>query len=171
LSGSIGLEALSLRNLSSSGAWTLWGGPGISWAIFDAGAIRQNIEVQSAIQEQYLIAYEATVLNALEEVENALVSYAEQQQRRQSLSEATEAARKAVELARHKYQAGLTDFSNVLEAQRSLLSLQEQLAKSEGTVTANLVRLYKTLGGGWTSMASEDKNIALQTGKRNETEE
>jgi multidrug efflux system outer membrane protein len=157
LSGSIGLEALSLSNLSSSGAWSLSGGPRITWALFKGGAIRQNIEVQSALQEQALIQYEATVLGALEEVENALVAYAEEQQRRQSLSEAIQAAQKAAELAQHKYQAGLTDFSNVLDAQRSLLSFQEQLAQTEGTVTSNLVRLYKTLGGGWTSMAPDEK--------------
>jgi NodT family efflux transporter outer membrane factor (OMF) lipoprotein len=156
LSGSIGLEALSLSNLSSGG-WTLSGGPRITWEIFKGGAIRQNIEVQSALQEQALIQYEATVLGALEEVENALVSYAEVQQRRQSLSEATQAAQEAVNLAQHKYQAGLTDFNNVLDAQRSLLSFQEQLAQSNGTVTSNLVRLYKTLGGGWTSMAPDEK--------------
>jgi multidrug efflux system outer membrane protein len=157
LSGSIGLETLSLSNPSSTGSWTLSGGPKITWAIFKAGAIRQNIEVQSALQEQYLIAYESTVLSALEEVENALVAYAGEQQKRQSLSEATQAARKSVELAQHKYQVGLTDFSNVLDAERSLLSFQDQLAQSEGNVTSNLVRLYKALGGGWTSMAA-DKN-------------
>jgi NodT family efflux transporter outer membrane factor (OMF) lipoprotein len=155
LSGSIGLEAFSLSNLSSSGAWSLSGGPRIAWAIFKGGAIRQNIEVQSALQEQALIQYEATILSALEEVENALVAYAEVQQRRQSLSEATQAAQKAVDLAQHRYQAGLTDFNNVLDAQRSLLSFQEQLAQSEGTVTSNLVRLYKALGGGWTSLVSD----------------
>lgn len=157
LSGSIGLEAFSLSNPSSSGTWSLSGGPRITWAIFKAGAIRQNIEVQSALQEQALIKYEAAILGALEEVENALVAYAEEQQRRQSLSEATQAAQKAVELAQHKFQAGLTDFSNVLDAQRSLLSFQDQLAKSDGTVTSNLVRLYKVLGGGWTSLAPDDK--------------
>jgi NodT family efflux transporter outer membrane factor (OMF) lipoprotein len=156
LSGSIGLEALSLSNPSTSG-WTLSGGPRISWAIFKGGAIRQNIEVHSALQEQALIQYDATILGALEEVENALVAYAEVQQRRQSLSEATQAAQKAVDLAQLKYQAGLTDFNNVLDAQRSLLSFQEQLAQSEGTVTSNLIRLYKALGGGWTSMALDEK--------------
>jgi outer membrane protein TolC len=157
LSGSIGLETLSLTNLSTSGSLTLSGGPRITWAIFKSGAIRQNIEVQSALQEQYLTAYEATVLSALEEVENALVAYAEQQQRRQSLSEATQAAQNAVELAQHKYQAGLTDFSNVLDAQRSLLSFKDQLAQSDGTVTSNLVRLYKALGGGWASLTPDVK--------------
>jgi NodT family efflux transporter outer membrane factor (OMF) lipoprotein len=153
LNGSIGLEAFSLSN-PASGILTLAGGPAITWAIFKGGAIRQNIEVQSALQEQALIQYEAVILGALEEVENALVAYAEVQQRRQSLSEATDAAQKAAELAQHKYQGGLTDFTNVLDAQRSLLSFQEQLAVSNGNVTANLVRLYKALGGGWTSLAN-----------------
>lgn len=156
LNGSVGLETLSLSNLSSGGL-TVSGGPQITWAIFKGGAIRQNIEVQSALQEQALIQYEATILGALEEVENALVAYAEVQQRRQSLSEATQAAQKAVELAQHKYQAGLTDFNNVLDAERSLLSFQEQLTQSEGTVTSNLIRLYKALGGGWTSIAFDEK--------------
>jgi multidrug efflux system outer membrane protein len=156
LSGSIGLEALSLSNLRSGG-FTVTGGPTMTWAIFKGGAIRQNIEVQSALQEQALIQYEATILGALEEVENALVAYAEVQQRRQSLSEATQAAQKAADLAQQKYRVGLTDFNNVLDAQRSLLSFQEQLAQSEGNVTSNLVRLYKALGGGWTSMAPDEK--------------
>jgi outer membrane protein TolC len=71
------------------------------------------------------------------------------------LSDATRAAQKAAELAEQKYQTGLTDFTNVLDAQRSLLSFQEQLAQSNGNITANLVRLYKALGGGWTSLAKD----------------
>jgi len=157
LSGSIGLEVLSLSNLSSSGTWSLSGGPRISWAIFKPGAIRQNIEVQSALQEQALIQYEAAILGALEEVENALVAYAGEQQRRDDLRKATRAAQKTVELAQHKYQAGLTDFSNVLDGQRSLLSFEDQLAQSDGAVTSNLVRLYKALGGGWTSLTPDVK--------------
>jgi len=161
LNGSIGVEALSFNklagNLSSSDSWALSGGPRISWAIFDAGATRQNIKVQSALQEQALIQYESSILGALEDVENALVAYADEQYKNNNLSEATQAAQTAVELAQHKYQAGLTDFSNVLDAQRSLLSFQDQLAQSNGTMTSNLVRLYKALGGGWTSFTSEEK--------------
>jgi NodT family efflux transporter outer membrane factor (OMF) lipoprotein len=161
LSGSIGLEARSLNNLlsnvSSPDDWTLSGGPRITWPIFDAGAIRQKIEVQSALQEQALIQYEAAILGVLEDVENALVSYAQEQCRWDDLREATQAAQTAVELAQYNYQAGLTDFSSVLDAQRSLFSFQDQLAQSNGTVTANLIRLYKALGGGWTSMAADEK--------------
>ncbi len=156
LKGSIGLEALSLGNLISLGSRTYSIGPRITWPIFDAGAIRKNIEVQSALQEQALIQYEAAVLSALEEVENALAAYANEQVRRQSLQDATHAAERSVDLARVKYAAGLTDFQVVLDAQRSLLSLQGQLAQSDGTVTSNLIALYKALGGGWTSLASND---------------
>lgn len=103
-----------------------------------------------------MIAYEAAVLGALKDVENALVAYAEEQNRRHSLTETTRAAQRAVDLAQFKYQTGLADFSNVLDAQRSLLSFQDQLTQSEGTITSNLVRLYKALGGGWTSLALEE---------------
>jgi len=151
LNGSIGLEALSTGYLFSSGSRFNSFGPSISLPIFAGGAIRQNIEVQSALQEQYLIAYETAILNALEEVENALIAYKEEQQRRQALIDATQAAEKSAELARLQYEAGLTDFTDVLEAQRSQLSFQEQLVQSCGNITADLIRLYKALGGGWTS--------------------
>jgi len=150
LIGSIGLESVSTGNLLTpdSRAWSIT--PGVSWNIFRGGAIRQNIKVQSARQEQALIQYESAVLNAQEEVENVLVAYAEQQRRRESLAAATSAAQKAVQLAQDQYKVGLVDFSNVLDAQRSLLSFQDQLAQSNGAVTSNLIRLYKALGGGWT---------------------
>lgn len=158
LSGSIGLEALPLDNLFSAGSRTLSIGPRITWPIFRAGSIRANIEVQSALQEQALLRYESAVLDALEEVENALVAYAEEQLRRASLLEAVDAAQQTVELAQYKYQAGLTDFSDALDAQRSLRSYQDQLAQSDGSITSNLVRLYKALGGGWTTLAPDDAN-------------
>jgi len=152
LIGSIGLESVTSSDFSewASRTWSI-GGPGISWNIFRGGAIRQNIKVQTALQEQALIQYESTVLRALEEVENALVAYAKEQRRRESLSKATVAAQRAAVLARDVYQAGLVDFNNVLDAQRALLIVQDQLAQSEGAVTSNLVRLYKALGGGWKS--------------------
>jgi len=152
LAGSIGLESLKSADLfkSASQAWNI--GPSVSWNIFDAGAIRQNIEVQSAIGEQYLLAYEAAVLGALEEVENALTAYAEEQLRRERLLVAVDAARQAEALAANQYNAGLVDFTTVLEAQKSLLSFEDQLSQSNGTVTSNLIRLYKALGGGWSPL-------------------
>lgn len=152
LAGSIGLESLKSTQFfkSASHFWSLI--PGFSWKIFHAGAIRRNIEAQTAVREQYLIAYEAAVLNALEEVENTLTAYVQEQLRRMRLLEAVDAAKRAEGLARDQYQAGLVDFANVLDAQRSLLSFEDQLARSNGLVTGNLISLYKALGGGWKPM-------------------
>jgi NodT family efflux transporter outer membrane factor (OMF) lipoprotein len=158
LSGSIGIEALSLGNLITAGSRTFSIGPRILWPIFNAGSIRANIKVQSAIQEQAMIQYESTVLSALEEVENALTAYGEEQIRRRSLNEAADAAKQALELARYKYQTGLIDFITVLDAQRSLLNYEDQLVQSTGSITSNLVRLYKALGGGWTTLAPNEKD-------------
>ena len=149
LMGTVGLESISTGNFFTSDSRTWSISPGVSWNIFHGGAIRQNIKVQSARQEQALIEYESAVLKAQEEVENVLVSYAKEQRRRASLAAATSAAQTAVQLAQDQYKVGLVDFSNVLDAQRSLLSFQDQLAQSNGAVTSNLIRLYKALGGGW----------------------
>ena len=100
-----------------------------------------------------MLSYEASVLTALEDVENALIAYAKEQVRTESLVEASQAAQRAVELAQNQYTSGITDFQSVLNAQRALLSLQDQVALSEGAVTTDLISLYKTLGGGWTSLA------------------
>ena len=152
LSGSIGLEALSVANLFEKGSETFGMGPSFKWNIFDAGRIRQNIEVQNAIQEQAMLAYEAAVLKALADVENALIAYADEQVRQRSLKAAAGAAQRAVELAEDQYRSGLTDFQNVLNGQRALLSLQDHLAQSQGAVTSDLISLYKALGGGWRSL-------------------
>jgi len=158
LLGSIGLEALSPGNLFSLSSRTHSAGATFSWPLFDAGAIRSNIDVQTALQQQALTRYEAAVLTALEDVENALVAYAQEQHRRQSLTEATEAARRAVDLAKKQYSSGLIEFNNVLIAQRSLLSIEDQLVVSESGVTSNLIALYKSLGGGWKSLMPDNMN-------------
>ncbi len=149
LNGTIGLESLSRRSFFEqlSRTWSI--GPSVSWNVFDAGAIRQNIKLQTARQHQALIHYQSVVLKAQEEVENALVSYAKEQLRRDSLQKAVTAAKNAYKLARNQYKAGLVDFSTVLDAQRSLQSFQDELVTSNGMVTLNLIRLYKALGGGW----------------------
>jgi outer membrane protein, multidrug efflux system len=166
LNGSIGFEATSLGNLSGAGLWSATGGPSITWAIFKGGSIRQNIKAQTALQEQYLIAYESAVLSSLKEVENALVAYAEELKHRQSLIAAVSAAAEAAKLSQIKYEAGLADFMNVLDAQRSLLSYRDELAQSEGAVVSDLVRLYKALGGGWNSMAGDDKKLIAPMEKK-----
>ena len=153
LTGTFGLEALSAGNFFNSSS-RFWGiGPRVSWRLFDGGRIRQAVAAQSARQEQAMIDYQAALLTAREEIENAILAFAKEQLRRDSLVKATAAARSADRIARDQYQAGLVDFSNVLDAQRSLLSFEDQLAQSRGAVSANLVRLYKAMGGGWQHMA------------------
>ncbi len=99
--------------------------------------------------EQALIAYEATVLLALEEVENALVNYQQERARRDLLRRTVGAATRSVELVEILYRTGVTNFQNVLDMQRSLAVQQDELAASEGRVVQFLVSLYKALGGGW----------------------
>ncbi|HSK30912.1 MAG TPA: efflux transporter outer membrane subunit [Candidatus Limnocylindria bacterium] len=151
LPGTIGLEALAANHLFSTANrfWSLVAS--FSWTLFAGGAIRQNIELQNALQEQALRQYEATILIALEEVENSLIAFAEEKERRDTLAAATEAAQLAAELARDQYASGLIDFQTVLDSQRSVLSFQEQLEQSKGQVTSYLISLYKALGGGWMS--------------------
>jgi hydrophobe/amphiphile efflux-1 (HAE1) family protein/NodT family efflux transporter outer membrane factor (OMF) lipoprotein len=155
LTGSIGLESLNSSTLFESGSKSYSIIPGFSWPIFYSGSIRNNIKAQEAVQEQFLYRYEATVLNAVREVRNALADYEKEKERRASLTLAVQAALDAQELAADRYRSGLSDFNNVLDAQRSLLRFQEQLALSEGTVSQNAVRLYKALGGGWVPMTPE----------------
>jgi HAE1 family hydrophobic/amphiphilic exporter-1/multidrug efflux pump len=149
LTGSIGLESLKSATLFESDSKRFSLIPGVRWPIFYSGSIRNNIKVQEAVQEQYLAAYESSVLNAVREVRDALTGYEKEHERRDALQLAVAAAKAAEELAKDQYRNGLTDFENVLDAQRSLLGFEEQLAISEGQVGTNAIRLYKALGGHW----------------------
>lgn len=152
LTGSIGLESLHTSSLFSSGSEGYSIVPGISWPIFYSGSIRNAIKVQEAVLEETLATYEETVLTAVQEAKDALVNYEKELQTRDALSAAVAAATEAEALASDQYKSGLTDFNDVLDAQRSLLSFQEELAISEGTVANNAVTLYKAMGGGWKPM-------------------
>lgn len=162
LSGTIGLEALKLSDLFSlsNRMWSY--GPGFSWQLFDAGAIRNNIKVQEELAQQALIRYESAVLTALEEVENALIAYAKQQQKLSRLEAAVDAARKAAQMAEYQYTTGMIGFSDVLDAQRSQLSFEDQLVESKGAALSGLVTLYKALGGGWQSFDYEIPSEKLE---------
>ena len=149
LSGSIGVQALSADKLISSPT-RIWSfGPSLSLPLFNANAVGSNIKINEERQNQALIQYKATVLNAMEEVEKALTDYAKDHQKLEVLQIAADAARLAAELAQYQYTTGLTDFSDVLDAQRSLLSFEDQVVEIRGTLLSDVVGLYKALGGGW----------------------
>lgn len=154
LNGSIGVESLSASDFFSAGSGVFNIGPSVSWNIFRAGTVRQNIAAQDAVQEQALIAYESAILNSLEEVENALTALTNEQIRERSLSRSAAASSKAAGIARSQYEdGGLTTFLDVLDAERSRLNSEDALATSRATIVSNLIRLYRTLGGGWESIA------------------
>jgi NodT family efflux transporter outer membrane factor (OMF) lipoprotein len=151
LSGSIGLEALSLDGLLADDviAWSI--GPSIRFPIFNRGKLKRNVDLQAELLEQSEINYRRTVLGALSEVEDALVALRSEQEQQEAYDEAAAAAANAVELSLDLYSTGIRDFQSVLEAQRSLYSFEDLLAQSQVGEAASLIRLYKALGGGWSS--------------------
>jgi multidrug efflux system outer membrane protein len=149
LLGSVGLEATSFLGLGESGSETFAVGPNIFWAAFDLGRVRARIRAADARTEAALAQYEQRVLLALEETENSLMHFDRQQARRQLLRDAAQASEKASELARLRYQAGVSDFLTVLVAERTLLVDQDRLAESETRTATTLIAVYKALGGGW----------------------
>jgi multidrug efflux system outer membrane protein len=151
LAGSVALQATSFSGLFKGGSDTFAVGPGIFWAAFDLGRVRARIRAADARTEAALAQYEQRVLLALEETENALVSFTRQQARRDWLQASAQASEKAQNLARQRYQFGVADFLTVLDAERTLLDAQDRLAESETLTATALVAVYKALGGGWES--------------------
>jgi len=172
LSGSIGLEALRAGNLYTVGARAVQGAVSAGWTLFDGGRLKQKVTVETALQKECLAAYEASVLTALQDVEDALTAYANEQERQQILKQAEAAGQSAFTLSREKYESGLVDFDTVLVNQRSLVSVQDSLASSRANVSKNLISLYKALGGGWApSEDAKGNEENEQTGTRQEHEE
>ena len=147
--GTLQFAAADASNLFSAMSRLLSIGPAFQWNVFNAGSVRRNIEVRTERREQALLNYEQTVLRALEEVENAMTDYARELDRRAHLEKAAAAARNAAETAESLYKDGLRDYIYVLDAQRAQFTMEDRLATSNADVAANLIRLYKALGGGW----------------------
>ena len=150
IGGSLGLRALTVSALGNGASVVSSLLAGISVPLFDGGAARAQVQAQQAALESARISYEAAVLTALKDVENALVSLQGNRERMARLGDASQAAANAELLARQRYTSGLIDFRTVLDAQRTLLSTQDALEITRASVSADLVRLYKALGGGWT---------------------
>lgn len=153
ISGSLGLSALTLGALTTAGTVANSLLASVSVPLFDGGALRAQVRAQEAALEQTRVSYQATVLTALKDVEDALVALQGDRQRLALLQIAADAAGNADLLARQRYASGLIDFRTVLETQRSLLSTQDSLESTRASLSADHVRLYKALGGGWTPAA------------------
>jgi len=161
LSGSLGLQSIQPWTMFNLNARQYALGPGITIPIFEGGQLRATLELRKAQQQEAAISYQKTVLSAWHEVDNALTAYQSVQARRDQLIQAVAQNRRALGLAQSRYQEGVADFLQVLTAQQNLLSTQQQLAIATTNVSANLVTLYKALGGGWeTQMPAANDDLS-----------
>ncbi|SDG61742.1 efflux transporter outer membrane subunit [Propionivibrio dicarboxylicus] len=158
LSGSFGWQATGIDALTGGTSAVRSLAASLAGNLFDGGRIRSRLAAQRAVEEQALIAWEKSLLTALEDVENALTSYRVGRTRVDARRQAADAAGKAAQLARTQYQAGIADFQKVLETERTRLSAEDSLASAEADLLNAVVQLYKALGGGWqTSQDSSDR--------------
>jgi multidrug efflux system outer membrane protein len=149
LLGSVGSLSTSSSDLGRSGTRATSFGPFLSWAAFDLGRVRANVRVANATMDAALLRYEQTVLRSLEETENALFGFTSARTRQARLEIAAQASQDAADLARLRYRDGADSFLSVLDAERRLLEVQDQLAQSATDTALAYVLLYKALGGGW----------------------
>ncbi len=146
LDGSIGVAAGDESDLFRSGSEVFGIGPSVRWNLFDSGRLRRRIQAQDARVEQALVRWERAVLTGLEETENAMSSFVREQSRRQELLEGAVQARRAVELARIEYREGQSDFQTVLDSERALAELEDELARTDAAIATQFVVLHKALG-------------------------
>jgi NodT family efflux transporter outer membrane factor (OMF) lipoprotein len=152
--GTFGFDSIKGSNLFDTDSNLFYLGPSLRWNLFDAGRTRREIAAQDARAKAAMVRFEHVMLRALEESENAMTAFAREHTRREHLQAAAVAAAQAQEFASAEYGEGLTDFQNVLDSERAVADLQDQLAASRAAITTNLIAVYKALGGGWESLAA-----------------
>ena len=148
INGSIGLDSIDANKFFRRDAFMGSIGPAFRWPLFQGGNLIAAMRTAESKMSEAALKYELSVQNAYGEARNAYSSYTQEYHRYQSLQDAVKAAQDAVNISQDLYKNGLKDFNNVLDAQRSLLTLEESLTISRGKITTNLIALYKALGGG-----------------------
>ena len=131
-------------------------GPSVQWNILNYGQITNNVRVQDANFQQFLLAYQRSVLSAQQDVEDNLAAFLRSQDRADLLAKSVTSSRTAVDLATLQYREGVTDFTTVLTTQQTLLSQQDNLASALGNISTSLVGVYRALGGGWEIREGDD---------------
>ncbi len=154
LNGDAGMESVSAGKWFEPGSLFWSFGPTLQWRALDFGRVRAEVRAQTAVQEAALAEYEKTALISLQDAENALVAYAQEQNRHRALAEETAENRRSLDMANGLYAKGRVNFLDVLDAERSLYQSEDQLAVSDQTVSLDLIALYKALGGGWETPTS-----------------
>ncbi len=156
LIGEVGYSAPTFGDFGQSEARYFTVGPGITWAAFDLGRVRARISSAKDQTDAALGAYESAVLGAIEDTEGALINYGHSQTRREALRVAAAASDKAAGLARKRFQGGLIDFLEVLDAERTALSAELLLSQGRTDTATSLVAVYKALGAGWAVATPND---------------
>ena len=149
LGARLGYTATSFDSLSRTGTSRLLVGPFVSFPLFDLGRVKSRVDVARADADEARAEHDATVLRALEETQVALVSYDRAHARLAILEEAVRSSERASALAQQRFEAGLTDFLQVLDAERTLLDAENQLALGHTAAATALVAVYKAVGGTW----------------------
>jgi outer membrane protein, multidrug efflux system len=144
LSGDIS-HVFSTSSGSDARAWSV--APTVSWAAFDLGSVRARLRASKAQNDEAAANYEMTVLAALEDAEISLVAYSRAQTQLKSLSEQSEASRRAAALAELQYREGLVDFLTLLDAQRTQLEAEDAQAQAQTQVNVDVIAVYKAMGG------------------------
>lgn len=163
LSGSVAIQATQFTDLGSWGARSYSAGPSLSIPVFEGGRLRATLALREAQQQEAAINYQKTVLSAFRDVDDALTGFAAEQRRRDRLDDSVQASRRGLEIANQRYVRGISNYLDVLTAQKTLLTNEQQLADSTATVTTNLVALYKALGGGWAESPTQQTQQTQQT--------
>jgi NodT family efflux transporter outer membrane factor (OMF) lipoprotein len=149
LIGSIGAQAQGWGTLPAVGKHIWSFGPGAEWPLLDFGALDAQVDIAHLAARASMVNYRKTILDAVQQVDSSLDAYEAQEGRMEKLSTALMAGDRAVDLATQRYNRGLTDFLNVVDAQRQFYDLQEQYAAAQVAQGEQFVQLYKSLGGGW----------------------
>jgi multidrug efflux system outer membrane protein len=162
LTGDLGYEAPVFSEFGHQEARFFSIGPSITWAAFDLGRVHERITAAKAQTDAALAAYEGAVLSALEDTEGALITYGRSQTRSESLRLAAAASDKAADLARRRFQGGLIDFLEVLDAERTALSAELLLSQSRTDAATSLIAVYKALGAGWAAAGAGSPAVAAR---------
>lgn len=149
LSANLGLQAMHLGDLDSWSSRMFGVGPALTVPIFEGGRLKGLLALRKAQQQEAMIGFQRTVLEAWHDVDDAMSDYGTRQQRHEKLAETVDQDRIALDNAERRYVAGASDFLQVLTMQRDLLAAQQAMVASSTDVSVSLVGLYKALGGGW----------------------
>ncbi|MFT3999317.1 MAG: efflux transporter outer membrane subunit [Rhizobium sp.] len=163
LTGDITSSAASIGDLAkkSSIGWSL--GPSLTVPLFQGGQLKAAVDVAKAERDQYFIAYQAAVLSAMEDVENAVVSLTQERLKYVKLVSSSSSYRRASDLSRTLNKAGVTDFLDVLDAERSLYSAEESVIQSRASIATDYIALNKALGGGWNGQVDASTPAVIDT--------